>query len=72
MARAPKQRVSYNGDASFLTRLSMAVERDETRPAEWRKTVLALIQPLVTELMSAPEPGSNNSKKSKKSKRKTK
>ncbi len=57
MSRAPKQRVSYNADANFLTRLAMAVEQDKTRPAEWRKQILALIQPLATELMSAPEPG---------------
>lgn len=56
MARAPKQRVSYNGDASFLTRLAIAVENDKTRPVVWRKGVLSLIQPLVTELMAAPEP----------------
>lgn len=62
MARAPKQRVSYNGDASFLTRLAIAVENDKTRPAGWRKDVLALIQPLVTVLMSAPEPGTQKSK----------
>jgi hypothetical protein len=49
-------------DASFLARLSVAVEQDVRRPEAWRKDVLKLLQQLTTKLMTAPDSGSKTKK----------
>lgn len=54
MARLPKIRVSYYNDAQFLMRLIHAIERDTTRPLEWRRQQIALIQTLATNFLNAP------------------
>lgn len=54
MARLPKIRVSYYNDAQFLMRLIHAIERDTTRPIEWRKAQIQALQKVATEFLNAP------------------
>lgn len=56
MPRKPAIRVSYTNDANYLFRLQDAIERDEKRPAEWRKKLASMTQALAIEFTKAPEP----------------
>lgn len=53
MPRAPKIRVSYRQDASYLLRLSEAVALDHKLEPEYRSTLVAQLEQSARKLMDA-------------------
>lgn len=55
MGRNPKLRTSYVNDAQLLMRLAKAVEMDDARPVEWRKSIIEKLELVSAELLQAPK-----------------
>lgn len=59
MGRNVKIRASYDHDAQYLLRLKQAVENDSSRPLEWRKEIMTMLQELIEAFIQAPNQATN-------------
>jgi hypothetical protein len=60
MARPVEIRASYDNDMSYLTRLSRAVEKDDTQTIEWKRECTHYINTIIVKFAEA-----NNRKQAK-------
>jgi hypothetical protein len=63
MARLPDIRVSYSADVQKLSRLLVAVERDNKHGKDWQERTVNLLRELI---MSLTFPGTSRNDESKK------
>lgn len=70
MGRLPAIRVSYSNDANYLFRLVNAIERDNSRPSDWKARVIPMVQSLAMEFMEAPSASSSTEEEKPKKKAK--
>lgn len=56
MARPPKKRKSYMGDAQNFMSFARAVQLDDRMPKDWRDDVDTKVRELVKLLLDAPLP----------------
>ncbi len=57
MGRNVKIRASYDHDARFLMRIKEAVEKDNSRPVDWRSELMTALQEAIQLMISAPPAG---------------